>query len=63
MLFTNPNKEAVSTRKGSSSNSPVTTLEEVPNPTYESWMVVDQLLLGWLYNSMSPEIATQVMGY
>lgn len=33
------------------------------NPQYESWLVVDQLILGWLYNSMTTEVATQVMGY
>lgn len=26
-------------------------------------MATDQLLLGWLYNSMIPEVAIQVMGY
>lgn len=24
---------------------------------------MDQLLLGWLYNSMTPDVATQVMGH
>lgn len=38
-------------------------LSQTINPKYEAWLVVDQLLLGWLYNSMTLEIATQVMGY
>lgn len=33
------------------------------NPQYESWLTIDQLLLNWLYNSMTPEIAIQVMGH
>ncbi|XP_038902487.1 uncharacterized protein LOC120089143 [Benincasa hispida] len=33
------------------------------NPFYESRTVVDQLLLGWLYNFMTAEVAMQVMGY
>ncbi|MDV3187722.1 MAG: hypothetical protein Q8836_02390 [Sweet potato little leaf phytoplasma] len=33
------------------------------NPLYEAWVTTDQLLLGWLYNSMTSEVATQVMGY
>ncbi|XP_038905164.1 uncharacterized protein LOC120091275 isoform X4 [Benincasa hispida] len=45
---------------GSGASSSLTALEV--NPQYESWMAVDQLLLGWLYNSMTPEVAIQVMG-
>lgn len=37
--------------------------KSTPNTEYETWIAVDQLLLGWLYNSMSPEIATQAIGY
>lgn len=44
---------------GATSSTSKTTI----NPEYESWMAVDQLLLGWLYNSMTPEVATQVMGF
>lgn len=40
-----------------------TTVEQRPNPAYQSWVAVDQLVLEWMYNSMSPEIATQVMGF
>ncbi|XP_038904321.1 uncharacterized protein LOC120090675 [Benincasa hispida] len=46
---------------GSGASSSSTTLEV--NPQYRAWMAVDQLLLGWLYNSMTPKIAIQVMGF
>lgn len=36
---------------------------KIPNPEYDIWLAADQLLVGWLYNSMTPEIATQVMGH
>ncbi|TXG48382.1 hypothetical protein EZV62_027676 [Acer yangbiense] len=36
------------------------TLEE--NPEYEDWIVHDQILLGWLYNSMEPDVASEVIG-
>ncbi|KAF4392580.1 hypothetical protein G4B88_015223 [Cannabis sativa] len=32
------------------------------NPEYEHWIVSDQLLMGWLYSSMTEGIATEVMG-
>lgn len=32
------------------------------NPAYEEWCVVDQLLLGWIYNTLSVGIASQVVG-
>uniref|UniRef100_A0A803PL25 Uncharacterized protein n=1 Tax=Cannabis sativa TaxID=3483 RepID=A0A803PL25_CANSA len=32
------------------------------NPAFEAWIVHDQLLLGWLYRSMTESIATEVMG-
>uniref|UniRef100_A0A803NZX3 Retrotransposon Copia-like N-terminal domain-containing protein n=1 Tax=Cannabis sativa TaxID=3483 RepID=A0A803NZX3_CANSA len=32
------------------------------NPEYEQWVVHDQLLMGWLYGSMTETIATEVMG-
>lgn len=35
----------------------------VVNPPYETWMVTDQLLPDFLYNSMTSDVATQVMGY
>ncbi|KAK0581835.1 hypothetical protein LWI29_018538 [Acer saccharum] len=36
------------------------TLEE--NLEYEDWIVHDQILLGWLYNSMEPDVAFEVIG-
>ncbi|KAF4375812.1 hypothetical protein F8388_014534 [Cannabis sativa] len=32
------------------------------NPEYEYWIVSDQLLMGWLYSSMTEGITTEVMG-
>uniref|UniRef100_A0A803NUC9 Integrase catalytic domain-containing protein n=1 Tax=Cannabis sativa TaxID=3483 RepID=A0A803NUC9_CANSA len=32
------------------------------NPEYETWLVYDQLLMGWLYGSMTEAIASEVMG-
>uniref|UniRef100_A0A803PHM7 Retrovirus-related Pol polyprotein from transposon TNT 1-94-like beta-barrel domain-containing protein n=1 Tax=Cannabis sativa TaxID=3483 RepID=A0A803PHM7_CANSA len=32
------------------------------NPEFEQWIVNDQLLMGWLYGSMTESIATEVMG-
>ncbi|KAM6568773.1 hypothetical protein CsatB_016758 [Cannabis sativa] len=32
------------------------------NPEYEHWVVSDQLLMGWIYSSMTETIATEVMG-
>ncbi|KAL5583388.1 hypothetical protein UlMin_015830 [Ulmus minor] len=46
----------------------ITTAEEgdsigvVENPDYEEWVVQDQILLGWLYNSMEADLATEFMG-
>ena len=45
------------------SSSTSTPTEEIFNPAFEAWLVVDQLLLGWMYNSMTSEIATQLMGF
>ena len=45
------------------SSSMSTPTEEVVNPGFEAWLVVDQLLLGWMYNSMTLEIATKLMGF
>lgn len=30
--------------------------------TFEDWTTIDQLLLGWLYNTMIVEVASQVIG-
>lgn len=35
----------------------------MPNPELDVWLMADQLLVGWLYNSMTPEVAAQVMGH
>ncbi|TXG69253.1 hypothetical protein EZV62_004188 [Acer yangbiense] len=32
------------------------------NPEYEKWLVNDQLLMGWLYSSMTENVALSVMG-
>lgn len=32
-----------------------------PNPKHDEWMVKDQLLLGWLYSSITPEVAAQLI--
>ncbi|KAL2506354.1 Chitin-binding type-1 domain-containing protein [Abeliophyllum distichum] len=39
-----------------------TTVEIIPNPEYSRWISVDQLLMGWLYASMTSEIVMRVMG-
>ena len=33
------------------------------NPEFEKWVTTDLLLFGWLYNSMMPEVAIQLMGF
>lgn len=35
----------------------------MPNLEYDLWLAADQLLVGWLYNSMLLEITAQVMGH
>lgn len=40
----------------------IITIEEQLNPEYEAWIVHDQLLMGWLYGSMTETIASEVMG-
>lgn len=32
-----------------------------PNPKFEEWEITDQLLLGWLYSSISVEVAAQLV--
>ncbi|KAF4392709.1 hypothetical protein G4B88_029448 [Cannabis sativa] len=32
------------------------------NPEYKNWIVSDQLLMGWLYSSITEVIETEVMG-
>lgn len=33
------------------------------NPEYDIWIAVDQLLIRWLYNSMTIKVASQVTGH
>lgn len=39
-----------------------TSVEMVKNPEFSKWMSTDQLLMGWRYSSITPDIATRVMG-
>lgn len=32
------------------------------NPTFEEWTAMDQLLHGWIYITLTAEIASQVIG-
>jgi hypothetical protein len=34
----------------------------IPNPAYVTWVSPDQVVLGFLVNSFSPEITTHVVG-
>lgn len=36
--------------------------EEGLNSAFEDWTTIDQLLLGWLYNAMTVEVASQIIG-
>lgn len=40
-----------------------TPTEEVINLAFKAWLVVDQLLLKWMYNSITLEIFTQLMEF
>lgn len=56
--------EAVGSAEGDVSEaSSSSVVRTVSNPAFESWVVVDQLILSWLYNSMTVEVAKQVMGH
>ncbi|EEF39494.1 conserved hypothetical protein [Ricinus communis] len=33
------------------------------NPKYEDWAIHDQILIGWLYNSIEPDVASKIMEY
>lgn len=35
----------------------------LPNLEYDIWLAADHLIVGWLYNSMTPTIVAQVMGH
>lgn len=34
-----------------------------PNPAFEEWMTVDQALFGWLFGSMTPSVAADVVNF
>lgn len=34
-----------------------------PNPAYEKWVTMDQTLLGWLYGSMTPAVASEIINF
>ncbi|TXG47862.1 hypothetical protein EZV62_027156 [Acer yangbiense] len=36
--------------------------EAQENPEHEEWVVQDQILLGWLYNSIEPDVVAEAMG-
>ncbi|KAL0556084.1 hypothetical protein IC582_004591 [Cucumis melo] len=36
---------------------------KIVNPKYEQWVTSDLLLLGWIYNSMVPDVALQLIGF
>ena len=52
--------EMVSISRVDGNGAAVTEIQR--NPEYESWIVHDQLLMGWLYGSMTEAIASEVMG-
>lgn len=33
------------------------------NPSYKEWVSTDQLLSGWIYNTLTPDVASQLIGY
>lgn len=37
-------------------------VEMTPNPQYNQWMSIDQLLMGYLYSTITPENAMRAMG-
>ena len=41
--------------------SPTIPAAMVNNPEFDDWFVVDRMLVGWLRNSMSPEIQAQLL--
>ncbi|TXG63389.1 hypothetical protein EZV62_010383 [Acer yangbiense] len=43
--------------------SDFTFVEVQQNPDFENWITHDQLLLRWLYNSMTADIASQIIGH
>lgn len=53
MLMQRPTGEASNLETLATRASSSTTTAAVMNPLYEAWVTTDQLLLGWLYNSMT----------
>lgn len=38
-------------------------VETTVNPEFEDWFAHDQMLLGWLYNSIEMSVASELMGH
>ncbi|XP_031745012.1 uncharacterized protein LOC116405217 [Cucumis sativus] len=55
-----PPKFIINPTCGASSRSTTT---KTVNPKFDQWVTFDLLLLGWMYNSMTPEVALQLMGF
>ncbi|KAL2525046.1 Uncharacterized protein Adt_10100 [Abeliophyllum distichum] len=57
-----PEFTAVQTAESLSNENATTTVEMTQNLEYNRWVTTDQLLMGWLYSSISTKIAMRVMG-
>ncbi|KAJ8769528.1 hypothetical protein K2173_005131 [Erythroxylum novogranatense] len=42
--------------------SPPTEVDNAPNPAYQRWFVKDQMVLGWIFGSLSESVLSQVVG-
>ena len=49
--------------EGTVASSSTSMNSKIVNPKYEQWVTSDMLLLGWIYNSMVPDVALQLMGF
>lgn len=38
-------------------------IETIVNTDFEDWVAQDQILLGWLYNSIETNVAAELIGY
>lgn len=45
-----------------SSSTPLVVLDVAPNPTYQSWMKRDQLVLSWIISAISESLLPQIVG-
>ena len=54
-------KDANEITQGASSSSFAVMGLMAVNPQFEQWVTTDLLLLGWLYNSMTPDVVIQLM--